>query len=142
MLPKTCILAVVLTTSLALSSAVLAGRGAQQTVLPIREVTAAAVAAPRGIVRVSVASDGTQSNGLSTNSVITADGRYVAFESTATNLGPNDTNGRRDVFVHDRSTGITTRRSRVERSVVHHRRLVSDAGRARRTSRGRCSAHR
>ena len=50
----------------------------------------------------SVASDGGQANGPSLGAAISADGRYVAFYSDATNLVPNDTNGRTDVFVHDR----------------------------------------
>jgi hypothetical protein len=41
--------------------------------------------------------------------VISADGRFVAFESAATNLVAGDTNGALDVFVHDRSTGVTER---------------------------------
>ena len=40
---------------------------------------------------------------------ISADGRYVAFESSATNLVPHDTNRLADVFVRDRRTGRTTR---------------------------------
>jgi Tol biopolymer transport system component len=59
--------------------------------------------------RVSVASDGTEGNGLSTVSSISANGRYVAFYSFASNLVPNDTNLTNDVFVHDRETGITER---------------------------------
>ena len=64
--------------------------------------------------RVSVASDGTEAVGESTFPVlvapsISADGRYVAFESAASNLVPGDTNGEADVFVHDRVTGATTR---------------------------------
>ena len=61
--------------------------------------------------RVSVASDGTEAAGpcLSFFASISADGRYVAFSSDATNLVPNDNNGRNDVFVHDRLTGQTTR---------------------------------
>ena len=54
------------------------------------------------IVRVSVNSAGTQANGASGWPSISYDGRYVAFESDATNLLPGDTNGLRDVFVHDR----------------------------------------
>ena len=38
---------------------------------------------------------------------ISADGRYVAFESTAWNLVPGDTNGHLDVFVRDRQLGTT-----------------------------------
>jgi Tol biopolymer transport system component len=59
--------------------------------------------------RVSVASDGTQGNGVSNSPAISADGRYVVFESDATNLVSNDTNGVRDVFIHDQQTGQTTR---------------------------------
>jgi Tol biopolymer transport system component len=59
--------------------------------------------------RVSVASDGTQGNGNSGSSVLSADGRYVAFTSAASNLVSGDTNGVDDVFVHDRQTGQTTR---------------------------------
>jgi Tol biopolymer transport system component len=40
---------------------------------------------------------------------ISTDGRFVAFQSSATNLVPHDTNGRSDVFVHDRVNGTTTR---------------------------------
>jgi len=59
--------------------------------------------------RVSVASDGAQGNRASHHPAISADGRYVAFASAATNLVPDDTNGRQDIFVHDRQTGTTTR---------------------------------
>src|SRR4051794_22867964 len=40
---------------------------------------------------------------------LNADGRFVAFSSWATNLVPGDTNGKRDVFVRDRTTGVTER---------------------------------
>jgi uncharacterized repeat protein (TIGR01451 family) len=40
---------------------------------------------------------------------ISADGRYVAFDSQASNLVKGDTNGAIDVFVHDRLTGTTER---------------------------------
>ncbi|PYS19081.1 MAG: hypothetical protein DMG11_32145, partial [Acidobacteria bacterium] len=67
--------------------------------------------------RVSVASDGTQADGLSYEQSISADGRYVAFRSFATNLvtgnvnhstcaGSGQTNPS-DVYVHDRQTGTT-----------------------------------
>lgn len=59
--------------------------------------------------RVSKSSDGTEGNGISTVSSISADGRHVAFYSFALNLVPNDTNATNDVFVHDRKTGITER---------------------------------
>ncbi len=59
--------------------------------------------------RVSVASDGSEGNNISYDPSISADGRYVAFASEATNLVSGDTNGVPDVFVHDRTTGQTTR---------------------------------
>jgi Tol biopolymer transport system component len=40
---------------------------------------------------------------------MSADGRYVAFVSPATNLVPGDTNRRPDAFVRDRATGTTVR---------------------------------
>ena len=61
--------------------------------------------------RVSVASDGSQANWQSRGGSISADGRYVVFDSDATNLVPNDPNGGADVFLHDRQTGETTRLS-------------------------------
>ena len=61
--------------------------------------------------RMSVDSNGAQANGASFFATISADGRYVAFESDATNLAPGDRNGARDVFVHDRQTGATVRAS-------------------------------
>ena len=45
----------------------------------------------------------------STEPVLSAHGRYVAFQSSATNLVPHDTNRLGDVFVRDRRTGRTTR---------------------------------
>ncbi len=54
-------------------------------------------------VRVSVASDGTQQdNWTDLGPVISPNGRFVAFESLATNLVPGDTNNAYDVFIHDR----------------------------------------
>jgi Tol biopolymer transport system component len=59
--------------------------------------------------RVSVSSRGRQANAPSGFGTISADGRYVAFDSTASNLVPHDTNHLADVFVHDRLTGRTER---------------------------------
>ena len=61
------------------------------------------------IERVSVDSSGAGGNGFSFLASISSDGRYVAFESLATNLVAGDTNGTSDVFVHDRQTGATER---------------------------------
>lgn len=63
----------------------------------------------RTTTRVSVASDGTQPNGDSRDPSISPDGRYIAFESFATNLVSNDTNAVSDIFVHDCLTGTTER---------------------------------
>lgn len=59
--------------------------------------------------RVSVTSTAEQGNNLSLGPSISADGRYIAFFSYASNLVTGDTNGGRDVFVHDRQTGETKR---------------------------------
>lgn len=59
--------------------------------------------------RVSVGSDGSQGNSGAETVVISADGRWVAFHSYSSNLVPDDSNNRADVFVHDRQSGTTTR---------------------------------
>lgn len=59
--------------------------------------------------RVSVDSAGVQANGDSGQSYLSANGRFVVFESFATNLVVGDTNGLLDIFCHDRQTGQTTR---------------------------------
>ncbi len=61
------------------------------------------------IERVSVASDGTQANGESSVSSISADGRFVAFYSLASNLVDGDTNEVEDVFLYDRQTDTIER---------------------------------
>jgi Tol biopolymer transport system component len=63
-------------------------------------------------VSVSSAGDEGHSSSLLKGSLlpsISDDGRYVAFGSYANNLVAGDTNGARDVFVHDRQTGTTER---------------------------------
>jgi hypothetical protein len=57
--------------------------------------------------RVSVASDGTQANGDSILPAISADGRFVAFSSEASNLVAGDSNNLADIFVHDRQNDTT-----------------------------------
>lgn len=59
--------------------------------------------------RVSLATDGTQGNKGSEDAALSGDGRYVAFESEASNLVANDTNGEEDIFVRNRQTGQTSR---------------------------------
>jgi Tol biopolymer transport system component len=62
--------------------------------------------------RVSVSTTNAQGNadsGFSANPAISADGRYVAFVSPASNLAPNDSNRVADVFVRDVVNGTTKR---------------------------------
>ncbi|MGH9038145.1 MAG: TolB family protein, partial [Acidimicrobiia bacterium] len=59
--------------------------------------------------RVSVATGGGEANGASFRPALSADGRYVVFESVASNMVPGDTNGVADIFLHDRGTGETRR---------------------------------
>lgn len=56
---------------------------------------------------VSVGNDGSQSNMTSRYPSISGDGRYVVFESDATNLVPGGTNGGYDIYVRDRQTHTT-----------------------------------
>jgi hypothetical protein len=58
---------------------------------------------------VSTGHDGTQANSQSEYPIISADNRFVAFASDATNIVAGDTNGYRDVFEYDRLTGETIR---------------------------------
>ena len=67
--------------------------------------------------RVSVSSAGAEGNNDSVFPSISANGRFVAFASLASNLVPGDRNHRVDVFVRDLKRGKTTR---VERQL--HRR--------------------
>ena len=71
--------------------------------------TLPALAAPGGTTRVSVDSTGVQANGRSSLPSVSGDGRFVAYQSEASNLVAGDTNGTGDVFVHDHQTGTTTR---------------------------------
>jgi Tol biopolymer transport system component len=59
--------------------------------------------------RISIATGGAQANGPSRRPGISGDGRYVVFESSASNLVANDTNGVDDIFLHDRVLVTTTR---------------------------------
>jgi Tol biopolymer transport system component len=62
-----------------------------------------------GTELVSVDSAGTRADSYSGTPAISADGNVVGFPSFATNLVAGDTNGTWDVFVHDRTTGVTER---------------------------------
>jgi len=63
--------------------------------------------------RVSISSGGVEANAMCGSFFpdISADGRFVTFDSYADNLVLGDTNGYWDIFVHDRMTGLTTRAS-------------------------------
>jgi hypothetical protein len=81
----------------------------------IGTLTASAVVSSAASVpqRVSVATDGAQSDGDSYNPVISADGRFVVFESKATNLIAGQPVGRTftQVYAYDRLTRALTRES-------------------------------
>ncbi len=55
---------------------------------------------------ITVNADGELGNGTSYYPVISDNGRYVVFASYASNIGPDDNNGVKDVYFHDRKTGI------------------------------------
>jgi Tol biopolymer transport system component len=61
------------------------------------------------VTRASVDSRERAAEGESGGPAISADGRFVAFDSTAANLVPRDRNRRQDVFVRDRRRGTTAR---------------------------------
>src|SRR5215471_8369459 len=70
-------------------------------------------APPITLLGFNMRSDGRECQGPPESSGVSpsvgADGRFVAFESICADLVPGDTNGVRDVFVHDRQTGSRTR---------------------------------
>jgi len=59
--------------------------------------------------RVSISTAGDQANDESYSPAVNSDGRFVAFQSDASNLVPFDTNNKSDIFVRDRTTGVTER---------------------------------
>jgi Tol biopolymer transport system component len=61
--------------------------------------------------RVSLDSNAVQGNQASVHPAISADGRYVAFVSKASNLVSGDTNNAQDVFLRDCVQGTTIRLS-------------------------------
>ena len=71
--------------------------------------------------RVSVSSGETPGNGWSSFPSISADGRYVAFMSAASNLVSADDNFAADIFVRDRSSQTTERVSVSSDGVEAHR---------------------
>ena len=67
--------------------------------------------------RIGVSSNGTGANNNTLDPAISVNGRFVAFESSATNLGSGDTTGYADVFLRDRQLSTTERVSRVHGGV-------------------------
>lgn len=65
------------------------------------------ISANAQLERISIADDGGQANGGSSQAAISIDGSVVAFHSTANNLVSGDTNGWGDVFVRDLDAGTT-----------------------------------
>ncbi len=61
---------------------------------------------PKGTVPVCVSLTGNPANGDGMNPVITPDGRFVAFDSSASNLVAVDTNNKRDIYVRDMKTSV------------------------------------
>ena len=51
--------------------------------------------------------EGISDNGAG-NSSMSADGRYIVFESSSTNIVENDTNDKIDIFLHDTTTKVNT----------------------------------
>jgi Tol biopolymer transport system component len=83
-------------------------------------------------IRVSVSSTGEEGNNSSLfYPSISANGRFVAFTSYASNLVPGDENGAEDVFVRDRKRGVTTRirESDVDRGLYSGIPSITDNGR-------------
>jgi Tol biopolymer transport system component len=70
------------------------------------------------IERVSVASSGVQGNGPSQFGAVSADGRFVVFDSLASNLVSSDGNGASDIFLRDRLFGVTECLSRTSTGAV------------------------
>ena len=72
-------------------------------------VTTQGQSPPTGLISVNRFGTGSGNQAVLNNALsVSADGRFVAFVSDATNLTPNDTNNASDVFVRDRQTNQTT----------------------------------
>jgi hypothetical protein len=81
------------------------------TMVAVLVLVPASLAVAADPVRVNVTSAGAETHPTmwSSTPALSADGRFIAFDSDAPDLVPGDTNGERDVFVRDRLTGTTTR---------------------------------
>ncbi len=79
--------------------------GSCAAVLPVTGAAAAGEGPRPRTERISVTAEGSQANDYSDVGGISANGRYIAFDSSATNLVAGDTNGFSDIFVKDLRTG-------------------------------------
>ncbi|WSQ06506.1 hypothetical protein OG604_01240 [Streptomyces sp. NBC_01231] len=83
--------------------------GSCATALPVTTAAASGREHRLRTERVSVTAEGTQANDFSGVGGISANGRYIAFDSSATNLVPGDSNGFSDIFIKDLHTGTIER---------------------------------
>lgn len=83
--------------------------------------------------RINIGTNGIQANGSSSASALSGDGRYVVYESEASNLVAGDTNDKKDIFIYDRQTKITERvdvaNDGTQSSVDSYSASISDDGR-------------
>ena len=91
----------------------MSARWAAAALVALLVLASGALAGTATTVRESVSSTGEQGDYSSScyQASTSADGRLIAFQSYATNLVPDDTNGFWDVFVHDQAAGTTVRAS-------------------------------
>jgi Tol biopolymer transport system component len=85
------------------------GAGLMLAIGLVTALAAEADAGPAKTVRVSLSSHEAPANGWSLRPAISANGRFVAFESEASNLIRRDTNDDFDIFIRDRKRGTTRR---------------------------------
>jgi Tol biopolymer transport system component len=70
----------------------------------------AAISAPTPLtIRTSISSTGEEGNASSSGGPVSVDGRFVAFDSSASNLVSGDNNEVQDVFLRNLKTGLTQR---------------------------------
>jgi WD40-like Beta Propeller Repeat len=67
---------------------------------------------------ISVAMNGEPSNGPSASPSLSGDGRFAAFASSATNISPDNSQARPQVFVRDTCAGPTATKSCVARTIA------------------------
>jgi hypothetical protein len=71
----------------------------------LRDTCSAVTTCTPQTTKISVGTGSQESNGASTGTAISSTGRFVAFESSATNLVPGDTNDADDIFLRDTCLG-------------------------------------